>query len=365
MIMDQIVYLYYIILPVLLFFGAKVKKKGEWNDEVMSFDHTKAFLGFASIIIIFHHASQRTCAPWLNPALVHHGLDLFVFAGYLMVAAFLFCSGYGMFSAHEKEGFFNRYFIRRILPLIIPTVIMWMAAFILEKIRNVRVDKPILLNTYNYIWYIPCIIWMYLAFYISFKLVKKEKAQMPVLWALVILYILLAVIFSPGTWWYNTPHLFAVGVGLARNRERRFIRYKKGYALRIVLYALVSFAGFFISNYYGVFIAMIGKRYDPFSHWIAELTGQLVSAYAFSILVMLIGMKIKIGNAVLKFLGRFTLETYLVHPLFIQIFGFAFMRDDAKPVFYIQNQFLYVLAVTVISVPIAFILNKALRKLKK
>ena len=79
----------------------------------------------------------------------------------------------------------------------------------------------------------------------------------------------------------------------------------------------------------------------------------------------MLGMKIKVGNVAIKFLGRFTLETYLVHPLFIQIFGFAFMRDDAKPVLYIQNQFLYVLAVTAISVPIAFLFNKVLRKLKK
>ena len=33
--MDKLVYLYYIILPVLLFFGAKIMKKGEWNEDLL------------------------------------------------------------------------------------------------------------------------------------------------------------------------------------------------------------------------------------------------------------------------------------------------------------------------------------------
>ncbi len=363
--MDKLVYLYYIILPVLLFFGAKIMKKGEWNEEVMSFDHTKAFLGFASIIIIFHHASQRTCAPWLNPIRIHHGLDLFVYMGYLMVAVFFFCSGYGMYSAHDKAGFFDKYCKRRILPLIIPTVLMWFVFYGAEKIRHIRIEKPILINTYSYTWYIPCMIWLYLAFYICFQLIKNKKAQMPVLWALVILYMVLAAIFSPGTWWYNTPHLFAVGVCLARNKEKRFETYKKGYALRIILLAVIAFAAFYVSNYLSVMIATIHKRYVPQVHWFVELTGQLISAYAFTILIMLIGMKVQIGNKILKFLGGFTLETYLVHPFFVHAFCFSFVRDDAKPLFYIKNQFLYVLAIIVISLPIAFLLSRALRLSKK
>lgn len=363
--MDKLVYLYYIILPVLLFVGAKIMKKGEWNEDVMSFDHTKAFLGFASIIIIFHHTSQRTCAPWLSSVHIHHGLDAFIYIGYLFVAVFLLCSGYGMYSAHTKEGFFNKFFIRRILPLIIPTVIMWFVFYGAEKIMHVRVEKPIIINTYSYCWYIPCMIWLYLAFYISFHLVKKEKAQLPVLWALVILYMVLAAIFSPGTWWLNTTHLFAVGVGLAKNKEKRFERYKKGYALRIIIYSVVAAVFFYISNYYMDFLIMSGKMYNPVVNALIRLIGQLISAYAFAILVMLIGMKVKIGNKVLSFLGRFTLETYLVHPFFVHVFCFAFIMDFAKPIFYIENQFLYVLAIIALSLPIAFVLNKLTSPLKK
>ncbi len=362
--MNYLVYLYYIILPVLLFFGAKIMKKGEWNDEAMSFDHTKAFLGFASIMIIFHHASQRTCAPWLEPSRIHHGLDLFVYVGFLMVASFFFCSGYGMYTASRKDGFFKRYFVRRILPLMIPTVIMWFVFFFVEKARGINMPQPIIFTVYDYIWFIPAMIWMYLSFYVAFKVVKKESAQMPVLWTGVILYIILAMFLSPGTWWYNTPHLFAVGVGLAKNREKRFEKYKKGYALRIIIYTIVTLVCFSMASYYAEITGgLFGMKYNPIFHGITELTGQMISAYTFAILVMLIGMKIKIGNKVIRFLGGFTLETYIIHPFFVQAFGFQFMNH--KAIYYIKNQFLYVLVIIVISIPLAYGMNKLMRLLKK
>ena len=90
---------WYVALAVLLFFGAKICKRGTWNEENMSFDRTKAFLGFCAVIIVFHHISQDTCASWLNPRYIRHGLDIFVTAGYPMVAMFFFCSGYGLYKS--------------------------------------------------------------------------------------------------------------------------------------------------------------------------------------------------------------------------------------------------------------------------
>ena len=192
-------YLLYAILAVCLFWGAKICKKKEWNEDVLSFAQTKSFLGFCALIILLHHCAQRTCAPWLAPARIVHGLDAFVYLGYLCVAVFFFCSGYGMYIASRKEGFFKGYY-KRILKVLLPAVVIF---------------------------------------------------------------------------------------------------------------------------------------------------------------VMLIGMKIRIGNKVLLFLGTFTLEIYLVHPLFVQLFGFAFVQDRVKPLYHIQNPFLYVAAVTVISIPLAYLLHRA------
>ena len=84
--------IWYVALCVLLFFGVKFCTHKTWNEENMSFYHTKCFLGFCAVIIVFHHISQATCAPWLNPRYIRHGLDIFVTAGYPMVAMFFLCS---------------------------------------------------------------------------------------------------------------------------------------------------------------------------------------------------------------------------------------------------------------------------------
>jgi pimeloyl-ACP methyl ester carboxylesterase len=68
-------------------------------------------------------------------------------------------------------------------------------------------------------------------------------------------------------------------------------------------------------------------------------------------------MKIRIGNKFLSFLGAMTLEIYLVHVLFVELFCKTFI-GQFKAFFYIKNPFLYLLAVLVLTFPIAFVIRK-------
>ena len=103
------VYLVYPLLLFLLFYGSKLLKRGEWNSNYLSLEQTKAFLGFCSVLIVFHHISQKTCDHNLDQFSVElrPGLELFVFVGYLCVAMFFFCSGYGMYISSQKGDSFN------------------------------------------------------------------------------------------------------------------------------------------------------------------------------------------------------------------------------------------------------------------
>ncbi|MCR5283206.1 MAG: acyltransferase [Lachnospiraceae bacterium] len=358
-------YLFYPALLILLFWRARICKKGQWNDEVLSYSHTKAFLGYCAILILFHHASQRTCAPWLMPTKIHHGLDAFVFVGYLCVAAFFFCSGYGVYTAHFKEGFFDHFTRRRILPVITPMIIMWLVFFIIEKVRHIAVQKPVWLGTYNYIWYVPAMVYLYYLFYLSFRLIKKEWLAMTVMILGTMLHFLLCMLFGPGTWWYNTPFLFVLGIVAARHKEGMLALFQKIYPLWLILSFVITLCGFAYANYYSVVISLLGIRYTESGHFWGELIGQLISAASFVWFVLLAGMKIRIGNPILKFLGSFTLEFYLVHPLFIQLFGFAFVNDMTKPIFYIRNQFLYVLLSILLTIPLAYGLHLLMNRIWK
>ncbi len=367
--MDKLVYIYYPLLVVLLFAGARLMKKGEWNDEVLSFDRTKAFLGFAALVIIFHHLSHKTCASWLKPFVIRHGFDAFVYLGYLCVAVFFFCSGYGMYtSSRKKEGFFDSYLRRRILPIFCPALVMWLVFFITQKIRKVHIDKPFIINVDPHEWYIPAILYCYVFFLICFHLIKNEKRGMALLWVSAVAYIAAMVLMGFGTWWYNTILLFPVGVNFARNYEKRMGRLKEKYPLRILISLLITAAAFTAANYYPYMVLNAGKPYNPKVHALLEGPGQMISACFFVYLMLLLGMKIKIGNRVLAFLGWCTLEIYLVHTYFVEIFAYAFMNPGTRAVFFIKDPFLYGLAVLVPSIPLAWGLKKAVNaclRLKK
>ena len=144
--------IWYAALAFLLFFGAKISKKGMWNEGNMSFEHTKDYLGFCAIIIVFHHCAQATCASWLNPRYIRHGLDIFVTAGYPMVAMFFFCSGFGLYkSAKAKPDFFKRFIPVRIIPILIPSGLTMLVYILFRYIRKIpfNIDPPFEVNSHN------------------------------------------------------------------------------------------------------------------------------------------------------------------------------------------------------------------------
>ena len=72
-------------------------------------------------------------------------------------------------------------------------------------------------------------------------------------------------------------------------------------------------------------------------------------------------MKIQIGNTVLKFFGGITLEFYLIHGLFVELFGYSFL-DVSKSLYYIKNVPIYIVVVVLCSVP-ATVLFKYILKM--
>ena len=90
--------------------------------------------------------------------------------------------------------------------------------------------------------------------------------------------------------------------------------------------------------------------------WICLLS-QMGTSCTFVFLVFLLNMKIKIGNKVLQFMGTLNVEFYLIHGLFVELFGFDFL--EMRPsIYYIRNVALYLLVVIVLSVPAAVLLQK-------
>ena len=362
------IYMAYPLLILLLFYGAVVCKQGEWNEEYLSLKQTKAFLGFCAVIIMFHHISQKTCEPSLDQRWFRPGLEFFIYVGYLCVAMFFFCSGYGMYTSFRKgrrDTSFGRYFLRRIPPVIIPAVIMWLVFFFIEKMRGMIIEPPVLINVFDYIWYVPALLFVYLIFYPCFYIIKDEKLSFIFLWLGILLYFILCAFFSPGTWWYNTQFMFAVGAMVGANVSGFTEFSRRNYIPCIVVSFILTLTGYILAGYYGEIVTYLGISYNEAVYGYIKITAQLISSLFFVWLMLLIGMKIRIGNRILDFLGGFTLELYLVHPLFVHLFAFAFVQNASGPVFYIENQVIYILAVIMPSLPIAYVIHKGVYKITK
>ena len=352
------VYLIYPLMAICLFWGAKVCKKNEWNDEVMSFANTKAFLGFCSLAIILHHCAQRTCVPWIPVNCIVHGLDGFQCVGYICVATFFFCSGYGMYvSKASKKDFFVGY-NKRIRKLLFPAATMWLTFFVIEKAKGMNIQQPKWIYTFSYAWFIYALLYMYVFFYLAFHVNKKEKLGLPIMVIAALIYAVFCHFFSPGAWWYCTQYMFVIGIVMARHKDEILAGLKKFYPVWMILSVIVTAVFFYVANYYNYFIALLGVAYNDSTHDTVELIGQTISAFSSVLFFLLIGMKVSVGNKVLKFLGTFTLEIYLVHPLFVQLFGFAFLQNQVKSLFYIKNVFLYALVVMAGGISLGYLLHR-------
>lgn len=373
--MKYLVYLYYPILLIILLWGAKFCKRKTWNEDYMSLSQTKALQGFFAICIMLHHIAQNTCAYWLPSFAIEHGLECFVSSGYIFVGVFLFCSGYGLYRSYTlKQNYLKGFFGHRILPVLIS---YYSTSLIFVIVRYFMGEPMDVMQVIFYMtglqlgnpngWYVLVMPLMYIGFYLAFKFCKSEKKAVWMICLWVFVYTLIGTMVNHnkwwlcGQWWYNSVHFFAIGIVFARYEKAIIERIKKHY-IRNVIMALV---GAFLLNilsegviqpivsYYG---EDYGMNFIVLRRWICLLS-QILASCAFVFFVFMLGLKIKIGNKVLVFMGSITLEFYLIHGVFVELFGFSF-NDMMPSLYYIRNIFLLVLVVALPSIPLAMGIQK-------
>ena len=374
-VVDYLIYSVYIILAVVLFWKAKVYRKGTWNDECLSLSQFKAIQGFSAICVMLHHIGQKTCAPWHHPSVIVHGLDVFVPIGYYFVGVFLFCSGYGLLvSFRKKPNYLNGFFGKRILPVI---VAFYSTGFIFLIARFLMGEKMSTGQLLVYItglqlcnpntWYVIAMPMFYVGFYLCFKYFKKEKTAVWMTCFWIFLYTLLGTCINHnnwwfrGEWWYNSAHFFSLGLLFAYYEKPVMSYLKKRYAFKMILLFILIPVLYFASEIAQGVFSYYGENYHMnfvvLRRW-ACLISQMGASCAFVFFLLMAGMKIKFGNKILSFMGSITLEFYLIHGLFVELFGYCFINDGWPSLYYIRNVALMVLVVLIPSIPAAIGLQK-------
>ena len=368
---------------MILLFGFKRAKKGEFNEEWNSFSETKAIQGLMALCIVCHHTAQQTCVNWLPSGNIVNGLNVFSDTGFLFVGVFFFWSGYGLFKSFKsKQKYLSRFVSKRVVPVLVPYVIVCFL-FTLERIFVLKEKMPLWFKITNFTgitigyyfgWYIQAIVVFYLVFYFAFKYSRYDFDAILYVFAGVLLWVVAGLIidhndyFMRGQWWYNSTMLFPFGVLFAKNESKIIEFLKKRFKILVPSSIILFFLSFFFSR----FMESIGGYYGemmgfPFSkkilYRVLTLTPQLLAAVMFTLFLILICMKAEFHNKVLDFLGSHTLEIYLTHAFFLEFFAISYnyKRDS---IFY-ARPWLLLLVTFILTIPTAVLLKKVCNLLCK
>ena len=339
--MNILLFIIYPLLALLLFFKAGFFKKDSFNEECLGLSQTKALLGFFSICIILHHVSQKPAS------FEYAALAPFRTSGYLFVSFFFFCSGYGLLkSFSSKPDYLKGFLNKRYLPLLIT---FFASDILFQFARYSRAEPAFPANTYS--WFVFAIMLLYAAFFLCFKFLKK--LQPLVLLCLVIAACIICRLLYAETYLYNSILAFPAGVLFASQEEKILPLLKKRYIPFIIVSIAISALLVFLCSSDQRLYTLTGNY--TLSRDLQTLL-QLFASLFFCFSIILISLKLRVGNKALSFLGGMTLELYLVHVIFVELFTEKFI-GNCEPLYFIENQFVYILVILILTLPVAFVIK--------
>lgn len=371
-------YTVYVLILALFIWGGKFAgfKKDQFHEDSTSLETMKSLRGFAAIGVILHHISQEGAFQWASGGYNKPGeLSIFVNAGFLFVAIFFFCSGYGLIKSLEtKPDYLNGFMKKRVLktlviPYYVSILIYGIARFASgEKLPVAQWITNILGFTMmnEYAWYPIIAAILYTAFYLIFKKIKNQKICFTLMAAVI---LLLGMIFcvnghfawwaGPKNWWLNSaselrqkwwtqqklfwisgewwinscPALF-IGMIFARFENKIREWFQKFYWGKLVLVIVITAATYFLSGFgqwkFGWWSEFSGNGPD-IGNKIATYFCVIPYSMMFTIFLFTIMLKYKVSNPVSRFFGKFSLETYMMN--LIPLTAFRFLIYQPHPQF--------------------------------
>ena len=355
------------VLVAILIAGAKASKRQKWQEEPLSLEPSKAIQGFSAVAIILHHLSQS----------IPEDAGPFLFlnkAGVLFVGIFFFFSGYGLYtSLKTKKDYLKGFLKKRLLTILIPfymcIAVFTIASCICGTTYNVK-DLLLVLSGWSLInshmWYIVEIAVLYLAFFLIYKLIKNRTAATVAMTLFVLAMMggsmslchgkdMTCPNWFMGEWWYNASLLFVVGILVSKHQEGLRKIARKGYVILVPLFAALT----------AVFGRITSEFLEKYSYWsetpgedpryidkIRCLSVQVPFIICFVLFIILVMMKIRFGNPVLKFLGTISLELYLIHNLFLT--GLS-----KGTIFIVKSPSMYILLTLLLSIGAATVIHGA------
>ena len=308
---------YLIILMLLVVSGMRTAKKDQFFSDYLSKEQTTAINGVFVLIVFLSHAS--TYIELSGPLDAAYS-TLKGYLRQLIVASFLFYSGYGMLESIKRKGMDyvrsipGKRFAKVLLHMEIAVALFLVTDLVIGKhfgLKTTLLSFTFWESIGNSNWYIFAILCLYLFVFLSFLVCRANLyAGAALTAALAVVYTLVMLACGKDTWWYNTVLLYPLGMlwSLFKPQIDSFVLKSD------VRWFLC--AGLLLIPYY-----LCYQRRDTHLIWY-DLWGIL-----FMVLLVLLTMKVKIGNDILTWFGSHVFSIYILQRIPMMVFTKLGMAD--------------------------------------
>lgn len=297
-----------IILCIISLIGVKFSR---FNDNYLSKDSTNAIKGVFAVIILFSHMKGyiQLSSEFYDVAYA----KVLSFIGQMMVAPFLFYSGYGIMESIKRNPNYHHKFLSH---RVLKTLIHFDLAVLLFIIVQTPLGK--VYPAYKYLtcwfawesignsnWFVFDILALYVIAY--FGMIVKQcwhgnNQRFMFLWGGVtvlfgtgLLFVFLFFAKRGQSWWVDT--LFTFPLGLLYSRYKSIID-DKMHNTTIYWTSLIVLLTVFVVWHHRFGVDVLG-----------------VSSVLFTLILVILTMKIELGNNILAWLGTNAFAIYILQRL--------------------------------------------------
>ncbi|EOH78954.1 acyltransferase family protein [Enterococcus malodoratus] len=333
----------FIFLIIVFFIISSIVTNSDYSNQSLSVETTGNLQIIAVFFVILHHLSQ----------ILRDYPDSFlssrlIIAGRLAVGLFFFVSGYGLIKQYQQRGqsYLDSFFKKKVMRIFLPFMLAMVIYFIYRNLigeLNFFTAMYSLVNGNPFVgngWFTIMIIYLYIAFFISAYISKKNDLLLFFMLLIsIIIVLLIAKWKNYGEWWTNAVFCFPFGVVWgAREKEVTGLLFRN-YRISIGILAVL----------FSLFVYMDEVFYHP--------VVRSCSVIFFVALVILFSYKVTFKSPLYHLVKRFSFEMYLYQGLFIQLF-----RSD---VIFVGNRLLYACLVIIATSVLALIMQQTAKLIRE
>lgn len=324
----------YLVVAVIALAGCRIDLKNKFNTLERNF-RMNDLRGIVAIMIVFSH----TTLPYTRLPLVLFPVSKISTP---LVGYFFVMSGFGLaYSYHNKENYLKGFLKNKLLHLALVGVIVALIGGVLRRIAVAIVGIRISIGIIN--WYIFAQGIAYIVFYLCYTHIQSRKGRVCAMYGVITASCLVFMLLHANRSFFISELGFAFGITVYEYRKKLDEWLDKRHALLVgitVIGGAASVLSFFVRDY---------------TVWDLLLHNMLVvSTY---MAVFLLSNYIQLGNKVLLYLKKISLELYLYQfPIFMTLIYIYIYFNRGIDVFYI----LIAMAADVVVASVMHPVNKAI-----